>query len=95
MPARSITGPSRSGPSTADWPGTTNFSWTARPNNAVTNADDGRTRSTNNIAFVPPVDATEEFKIMANTYDAQYGRTGGGIVGPCRDGSVRLALGAN
>ncbi|MFB3828986.1 MAG: TonB-dependent receptor domain-containing protein [Bryobacteraceae bacterium] len=59
------------------------------PNNAVTNADDGRTRSTNNIAFVPPVDATEEFKIMANTYDAQYGRTGGGIV------NVSLKAGAN
>ena len=59
------------------------------PNNAVTNADDGRTRSTNNIAFVPPVDATEEFKIMANTYDAQYGRTGGGIV------NVSLKSGTN
>lgn len=59
------------------------------PNNAVTNADDGRTRSSNNIAFVPPVDATEEFKIMANTYDAQYGRTGGGIV------NVSLKSGTN
>ena len=50
------------------------------PNNAVTDADLSRTRSSNNIAFVPPVDATQEFKVMTNTYDAQYGRTSGGII---------------
>ncbi len=59
------------------------------PNNAVTNSDGNRTRSSNNIAFVPPVDATEEFKIMSNTYDAQYGRTAGGIV------NVTLKSGTN
>jgi hypothetical protein len=32
------------------------------------------------IAYVPPADAVEEFKVMTNTYDAQFGRTGGGIV---------------
>jgi hypothetical protein len=50
------------------------------PNNAVTDADLARTRSSNNIAFVPPTDATQEFKVMTNTYDAQYGRTSGGII---------------
>ena len=43
------------------------------PNNTLYNR-------TNNIAYVPSVDAVEEFKVMSNTYDAQYGRTGGGVV---------------
>ncbi len=33
-----------------------------------------------NIAFAPPVEATQEFKLESNAYDAQYGRTGGGII---------------
>ncbi len=43
----------------------------------------------NNIAYVPPVDAVEEFKIMTNTYDAQYGKTTGGII------NVSLRSGTN
>jgi hypothetical protein len=50
------------------------------PNNAVTDVNSGRTSSSNNIAFVPTPDATEEFKVQTSTYDAQYGRTGGGVI---------------
>lgn len=35
---------------------------------------------TNNIALVPPVDSVQEFKVQTNTYDAQNGHTGGGVV---------------
>jgi hypothetical protein len=34
----------------------------------------------NNIAYVPPAEAVQEFKIATNSYDAQYGRTAGGVV---------------
>ncbi|HEY2012152.1 MAG TPA: TonB-dependent receptor, partial [Bryobacteraceae bacterium] len=51
------------------------------PNNAQAGA--------NNIAYVPPVDAVQEFKIQTNSYDAQYGHTSGGIV------NVSLKSGTN
>ncbi len=41
------------------------------------------------VAYVPPVEATQEFKVQTNTYDAQYGRTGGGII------SVSVKPGSN
>jgi hypothetical protein len=34
----------------------------------------------NNIAYVPPAEAVQEFKVSTNTYDAQYGRTAGGVI---------------
>lgn len=51
----------------------TEFLMDGAPNNAFS----GRT---NRVAYVPPADAVEEFKVMTTIYDAQYGRTGGGII---------------
>ena len=32
------------------------------------------------IAFIPPLDSVQEFRVMTNAYDAQYGRQAGGTV---------------
>ena len=34
----------------------------------------------NQISFLPSVDATQEFRVITTLYDAQYGRTSGGLV---------------
>lgn len=41
------------------------------------------------VVFVPSPDMTQEFKVQTTVYDAQYGRTGGGVV------SVNLKSGTN
>ena len=51
---------------------TNEFLLDGAPNNAQAGA--------NNIAFVVPVDSTQEMKIQTNTYDAAYGKTGGGVM---------------
>jgi hypothetical protein len=57
------------------------FSLDGVPNNAQAGG--------NNVAFVPPVDAVQEFKIQTNAYDAQYGRSAGGTI------NVMLKSGGN
>ena len=42
-------------------------------------SNDGQMGS-NNIAYVPTVDAVQEFNVMANIYNAEYGHTGSGIM---------------
>lgn len=37
-------------------------------------------RSSRTVIHVPTMESVQEFKVLTNTYDAQYGRTGGGIV---------------
>ena len=32
------------------------------------------------LAYVPPAEATQEFKAQTSTYDAQFGRTSGGVI---------------
>ncbi len=49
------------------------------PDDAISDVAGDRSHANQNIAFTPTVDATQEFKIVNNFYDAQYGRTGGGI----------------
>jgi hypothetical protein len=51
----------------------TEFIMDGAPNNAFS----GRQ---NRIAYVPPADAVEEFKVLTTAYDAQYGKTGGGVI---------------
>jgi hypothetical protein len=34
----------------------------------------------NNIAYVPPVDSVQEFKIQTNSFDASFGKSSGGIM---------------
>jgi Carboxypeptidase regulatory-like domain/TonB-dependent Receptor Plug Domain/TonB dependent receptor len=34
----------------------------------------------NTLSFVPSPDAVQEVRVQTNTYDAQYGRTGGGVI---------------
>src|SRR5574340_764909 len=60
----------------------TDFLLDGAPNNAVYNQE-------NTIAYVPPIEAVQEFKVMTSTYDAQYGRSGGGTV------NVSLKSGTN
>jgi carboxypeptidase family protein/TonB-dependent receptor-like protein len=42
-----------------------------------------------NLSFVPSPDAVQEFRVQSNTYDAQFGRTGGGTI------NVSLKSGTN
>ncbi|HSB16935.1 MAG TPA: TonB-dependent receptor [Bryobacteraceae bacterium] len=37
-------------------------------------------QSNRTVIHVPTIETVQEFKVLTNTYDSQYGRTGGGIV---------------
>jgi len=47
----------------------------------ASNLDGGTNDNQKNFnGFVPPLDSVQEFKVVLNPYDAQYGRSGGGAV---------------
>jgi hypothetical protein len=71
----------------ADW--TINGSQTRGNEFLLDGAPNNSQAGGNNIAYVPPVDSVQEFKIMTNTYDSQYGKTTGGII------NVSLKSGGN
>jgi len=62
--------------------GTTGFSINGgkRGDNDVLLDGVSNVRGSRTVVGVPSMEAVQEFKVLTNTYDAQYGRTGGGIV---------------
>lgn len=39
-----------------------------------------RNSTTNDIAYTPPLETVQEFKVFTNGYSAEYGRSGGGVL---------------
>ena len=66
-----------------------NGSWNSNNEFLLDGAPNNAQAGGNNIALVPPVDSVQEFKIQTNSFDAQYGKTMGGIV------NVSLKSGTN
>ncbi|MBI3474017.1 MAG: TonB-dependent receptor, partial [Candidatus Solibacter usitatus] len=75
----------------ADW--NINGGWNRNNEFLLDGAPNNAQAGGNNIALVPPVDSVEEFKIQTNSYDAQYGRTSGGIVNVSLKGGANTAHG--
>ncbi len=59
---------------------TINGGWNGNNDYLLDGAPNNMQSGSNYIALVPAVDAVDQFKINTNTYDAQYGKTSGGIV---------------
>ena len=41
---------------------------------------ESRNSTTNDIAYTPPLEVVEEFKVLTNNFSAEYGRSGGGVL---------------
>jgi len=62
----------------ADW--VVNGSWQEQNEFLLDGAPNNAQMGTNNIAYVPITDTVQEFTMMQNTYDPEYGHTMGGIL---------------
>jgi hypothetical protein len=62
--------------------GTTGFSINGgkRGDNEVLLDGISNVRGNRTVVGVPTMESVQEFKVLTNTYDSQYGRTGGGII---------------
>jgi hypothetical protein len=65
-----------------DIAGTSNFSVNGGRNRENEVLLDGisNVRGNRTVIHVPTMESVQEFKVVTNSYDAQYGRTGGGVV---------------
>lgn len=62
----------------ADW--VVNGSWQSNNEFLLDGAPNNAQMGTNNIAYVPITDTVQEFTMMQNTYNPEYGHTMGGIL---------------
>jgi hypothetical protein len=58
---------------------TNSFLIDGAPDDAYSDTAGDRSHANLNVAYIPSAEVTQEFKVVSNFYDAQYGRTGGGI----------------
>lgn len=58
---------------------TNSFLIDGAPDDAYSDTAGDRSHANLNIGYIPSAEVTQEFKVVSNFYDAQYGRTGGGI----------------
>ena len=65
--------------------GNSNYSFNGMNGDATENILDGAPndmiyQGLNSIAYIPAVDSVAEFKALTNPFDAQYGRSSGGVI---------------
>ena len=66
-----------------------NGTWNQNSEFLLDGAPNNAQAGNNFMAYIPPVDAVDQFKIQANSYDAQYGKSSGSII------NVSLKSGTN
>ncbi len=62
----------------AEW--SVNGGWNSNNEFLLDGAPNNAQAGGNNVAYVPIVDAVQEFKVQSNSFDAQYGHTSGGVM---------------